>query len=198
MEGIMLYDGSDDNPKCFRPTPEFFQDPDMRPIIQQIGLISPEEIKDKSKGDWVSKFVVVIQTTWFIIQCLARWLVNLPVTELEVVTIGYAILNIIVYILWWKKPKDISVPYRFYLERDEEIPEVTDSVGGSKEEELPSMHRSPTRNIADEEPNTSPSANSETRHARSSRDRRKGLLAREVSACYLNCIGITNSQPKSG
>jgi hypothetical protein len=193
MHGIMLYDGGVDYPKSFEPTEEFFQDPKMRPIIQQIGLISPEEIEDKSKGDWVSKFFVVIQTTWFIIQCLARWSVNLPVTELEVVTLAYAALNIFVYILWWKKPKDISVPYRFYLEKDEGFPEATDSEGDSKEEELPLMPRSPTSNIADEEPNTNPSAHSEIRRASSCRDRRKGLLTHEVSACYLNCIGITNS-----
>ncbi|PPQ82199.1 hypothetical protein CVT25_008061, partial [Psilocybe cyanescens] len=34
--------------------------------------ITEAEIKDKSKGDFFAKGVVVMQTTWFIIQCIVR------------------------------------------------------------------------------------------------------------------------------
>jgi hypothetical protein len=34
--------------------------------------ISKMEIQDKSKGDFISKAVVILQTSWFVIQCIAR------------------------------------------------------------------------------------------------------------------------------
>lgn len=69
-----------------------------------------EEIQDRSKGDFISKFVVVAQTSWFVTQCIARWSTNLAVTELEVVTLGFAILNTITYAFWWNKPQNVKVP----------------------------------------------------------------------------------------
>jgi hypothetical protein len=33
--------------------------------------ISQKEIEDKAKGDFLSKSIVVFQTTWFITQCVA-------------------------------------------------------------------------------------------------------------------------------
>lgn len=71
--------------------------------------ISEEEIGDKSKGDFLTKLLVVLQTTWFIFQCLARWITHLPVTELEVVTLAFALLNIGTYALWWNKPQNMGV-----------------------------------------------------------------------------------------
>ncbi|EKM77090.1 hypothetical protein AGABI1DRAFT_13751, partial [Agaricus bisporus var. burnettii JB137-S8] len=112
MGGIRLYDAGDKDLQKFRPGSKIFEDLKMRSIIQQTGLISCDDIQDKSKGDWMTKFFVVIQTTWFIIQCLARWAIHLPVTELEVVTLAYAVQNIFIYILWWNKPQSLSVPFR--------------------------------------------------------------------------------------
>ncbi|KXN92714.1 hypothetical protein AN958_06992 [Leucoagaricus sp. SymC.cos] len=74
--------------------------------------ISEEEINDKSKGDAFTKLVVVLQTSWFIIQCIARWAAHLYVTELEIVTLAFAILNIIIYALWWNKPQNMGVAIR--------------------------------------------------------------------------------------
>ncbi|KXN85195.1 hypothetical protein AN958_11618 [Leucoagaricus sp. SymC.cos] len=75
-------------------------------------IISEEEINDKSKGDAFAKLVVIIQTSWFIIQCIARWAAHLHVTELEIVTLAFALLNIIIYVLWWNKPQNMGVAIR--------------------------------------------------------------------------------------
>lgn len=72
-------------------------------------IITKEEIFDRSKGDFLTKLLVVIQTTWFIVQCTCRWAAKLQVTELEVVTLAFAILNIITYSLWWHKPQNVQV-----------------------------------------------------------------------------------------
>ena len=72
--------------------------------------ITAEEIKDKSKGDVLSKGLVVMQTSWFVIQCIARCINGLPLTELELVTLAFAALNCITYAFWWHKPLDIQRP----------------------------------------------------------------------------------------
>ncbi len=76
--------------------------------------ITEDAINDKSKGDFLTKTLVVSQTTWFIFQCTARWMVRLPVTQLEIVTLAFAFLNVITYALWWYKPQNIYVPLPMY------------------------------------------------------------------------------------
>jgi hypothetical protein len=61
--------------------------------------ISKAEIKDKSKGDFISKAVVILQTGWFVIQCAARRFQGLQTTELELVTVAFATINFFIYFL---------------------------------------------------------------------------------------------------
>lgn len=72
--------------------------------------ISKEEIKDKGRGDALSKGLILIQTTWFILQCIARKVEHLPITELELVTLAFAALNFVTYTVWWKKPLNVDCP----------------------------------------------------------------------------------------
>jgi len=71
-----------------------------------------EEIADRSKGDYLSKTIVLFQATWFIGQCIARGAYGLTVTELEVVTVAFASLTGVIYYFWWDKPLDArcSIP----------------------------------------------------------------------------------------
>jgi hypothetical protein len=77
--------------------------------------INEEEIRDRSKGDGLSKTLVVVQTTWFIGQCIARRVQGLVVTELELVTLAFATLNFIIYFFWWNKPLDVVTSVRVDL-----------------------------------------------------------------------------------
>jgi hypothetical protein len=72
--------------------------------------ITEFQILDKSKVDALGKFLTVLQTIWFIVQYLGRWTTHQPRTQLEVMTLAYATLNILIYILWWEKPLDIQEP----------------------------------------------------------------------------------------
>ena len=74
--------------------------------------ITKEEILDRSKGDYLSKTIVLSQATWFVGQCIARGAYGLTVTELEVVTLAFAGLTGVIYYLWWDKPLDVrcSIP----------------------------------------------------------------------------------------
>ena len=73
-------------------------------------LVSEEEILDKSKSDPLGKLFAIVQTTWFIAQYSQRWFAHQLRTQLEVMTLAYAILNILVYTLWWGKPQNIQEP----------------------------------------------------------------------------------------
>jgi len=77
--------------------------------------ITKKEIQDRSKADIFSKGIVLMQTTWFIVQCISRFATKLAVTELEVVTLAFAVLNAITYWLWWDKPSDVRCAVPVYL-----------------------------------------------------------------------------------
>jgi hypothetical protein len=73
------------------------------------------EIKDKGKADIIAKILAILQTSWFVAQCIARGVSKLPLTELEVVTLAYATMNVFIYYFWWDKPKDVGCPIRVYM-----------------------------------------------------------------------------------
>ncbi|KAF9474039.1 hypothetical protein BDN70DRAFT_997293 [Pholiota conissans] len=94
-------------------------------------LLSREDILDRSKSDEIAKAFVLLQTTWFILQCIVRWVNRIPVTQLEVFTLAYALLNGVTYWLWWDKPHSVERP--IFLEakvRQNEIAVSTDVEAG--------------------------------------------------------------------
>jgi len=84
--------------------------------------LSKAEIDDKSKGDAISKGLVILQTGWFVMQCIARGVQGLPITELELATVAFAALNFVIYLLWWEKPQNVQRGVRVYKIRRTEEP----------------------------------------------------------------------------
>ncbi|KAJ6460920.1 hypothetical protein C8R45DRAFT_842417, partial [Mycena sanguinolenta] len=78
--------------------------------VEAIRSIKEEDIVDKSKGDSMSKGVALLQGLWFITQCLARVHQHLPLTELEVSTLAFQFVNVLIWVLWWYKPLDVQRP----------------------------------------------------------------------------------------
>ena len=76
------------------------------------------EIKDKGKSDWLAKSLVLLQTSWFVMQCIARAREHLPVTHLEIITLAYAAMNFVTYIFWWNKPLNVNRPVRVFRKSD--------------------------------------------------------------------------------
>lgn len=78
--------------------------------------ITEEEIRDRSKGDYLSKTIVLVQTSWFITQCIVRGTYGLAVTELEIATVAFAAVTGVTYYLpWWHKPLDVRCPVPVYF-----------------------------------------------------------------------------------
>ncbi|KAK1219029.1 hypothetical protein PQX77_018257 [Marasmius sp. AFHP31] len=106
MGGFMLVDKT-------RPVrPLLVEDVTQSENMELISLpiLSEREIQDRSKGDGLSKTFILLQTTWFLIQVLARVISGLPVTELELVTVAFATLNVLAYIFWYNKPLNVDCP----------------------------------------------------------------------------------------
>lgn len=112
MGGFHLYQG--DKPCCPLSSEH------IELLITRGGLVPPtkQEIQDKSKGDEFSKGVVILQTAWFVTQCVARLLQHLPITQLELVTIAYTTIIGAIYWCWWDKPLSVGSPIRVYDEKD--------------------------------------------------------------------------------
>jgi len=86
--------------------------------------ITEAEIQDRSKGDHLSKGIVLMQTTWFIAQCIVRGAYRLEVTELEVATLAFAVITGVIYYLWWNKPLDVRCSIPIYLLKNDEKQKV--------------------------------------------------------------------------
>ncbi|KAJ3481606.1 hypothetical protein NLI96_g7545 [Meripilus lineatus] len=73
--------------------------------------INEQDIQDKSKSDMLTKTIALFQVAWFILQLCARYHENLVITELEILTLAFCVLNFATYALWWKKPFAVARGY---------------------------------------------------------------------------------------
>ena len=87
--------------------------------VYSFAMQTEAEIKDKGKSDWLAKSLVLLQTSWFIMQCIARGIKHLPVTHLEIVTLAYAAMNFVIYVFWWNKPLNVNRPVRVFRKSGE-------------------------------------------------------------------------------
>ena len=97
--------------------------------------VTVEEIEDRSKSDGFSKTIALGQTLWFVAQCIARGPQHLDLTLIELLTLSLAVLNGLMYFLWWHKPLDVRCPVRVYL-RDLDAPNE------SNEPNVPILYKS--------------------------------------------------------
>ncbi|KAK3688762.1 hypothetical protein B0T22DRAFT_512503 [Podospora appendiculata] len=67
-------------------------------------------VQDKSKADSLAKLLIISQSSWMVLQCITRRSAGLYVTMVELNTLAHAVCALIIYALWWEKPKDIQDP----------------------------------------------------------------------------------------
>ena len=100
--------------------------------IYSFAMPTEAEIKDRGKSDWLAKSLVLLQTSWFVIQCIARGIKHLPVTHLEIVTLVYAAMNFVIYVFWWNKPLNVNRPVRVFRRSGESEPSETQPQSNSE------------------------------------------------------------------
>ncbi|KAI0065543.1 hypothetical protein BV25DRAFT_1851027, partial [Artomyces pyxidatus] len=90
---------------------------DVVRLVKAGDLVPPteDEIRGWSQGDVLSKALAVVQTLWFIAQCIARSVEGLPITQLEVMTLAYTTITVAMYAFWWNKPQNVGSAVRVAL-----------------------------------------------------------------------------------
>ncbi|KAG1840518.1 hypothetical protein C8R48DRAFT_620845 [Suillus tomentosus] len=89
----------------------------------KVPTLTANQIHDKSKGNAISKGLVVLQVAWFVMQLITRAIYHLETTQLEVGTLAFAVLNFLTYAVWWDKPLDVRCPHPVYWKSTESRPE---------------------------------------------------------------------------
>ncbi|KUJ06243.1 uncharacterized protein LY89DRAFT_557241, partial [Mollisia scopiformis] len=69
--------------------------------------LSEEEIKDKIKANFFTKAVALVQISSLLLSILVRVRRGLAFSQLELITLAFAICGILTYVSRWYKPQDI-------------------------------------------------------------------------------------------
>ena len=87
------------------------------PRISKAFSLSENEILDKSKGDGFSKTITTVQLVYFVVSLCARRARNLPISQLEILTLAFAVLAVMTYFALWDRPQGIKVPTTIHLDK---------------------------------------------------------------------------------
>jgi hypothetical protein len=85
--------------------------------------LTANQIHDKSKGNAISKGLIMLQVAWFIMQLLTRAIYHLETTQLEAGTLAFAVLNFLIYAVWWNKPLNVQCPHPVYRKPTKPTPD---------------------------------------------------------------------------
>ncbi|KAG2360338.1 hypothetical protein BDR07DRAFT_1412894 [Suillus spraguei] len=88
-----------------------------------VPTLTANQIQDKSKGNAISKGLIILQVAWFVMQLITRPFYGLDVTQLEVGTLAFAVLNFLTYAVWWNKPLNLQCPHPVCWKSTESRPE---------------------------------------------------------------------------
>lgn len=102
-------------------------------------LVTERELRDRTKRNTLSTTLVILQMTWFVLQCAARLSARLPLTKLEVVTLGSVVPNMALCIVLWNKPQNVLAPIAVSLKNYPPISHITEWNGSEDSEELDNL-----------------------------------------------------------
>lgn len=80
--------------------------------------LQKEDIEDKSKADGFVKAVAVAQISWLVLSVIVRAQKRMPISQVEICTVAFAVLAVLTYLANLSKPKDIGTPVRFRVSLD--------------------------------------------------------------------------------
>ncbi|UKZ79034.1 hypothetical protein TrVFT333_006785 [Trichoderma virens FT-333] len=70
--------------------------------------ITEEDIKDKSKQDWLAKLFAALQILQLILSIITRHIQGVHFSQLETVTLSFAICGVLIYCTYFYKPQNIE------------------------------------------------------------------------------------------
>ncbi|KZP12340.1 hypothetical protein FIBSPDRAFT_836385 [Athelia psychrophila] len=119
---------------------------DLEVIIQTktFELPNKQDIDARSKSDAFSKTVTILQALWFAMQCIARAIQHLPITNLEIATLAYTTMAIQMNLFWMNKPLNVNFPIRLERVAGSEFQRIGNRSATAKVEE---PRRAPIRSF---------------------------------------------------
>lgn len=79
-------------------------------IHRRLELPTVQEIRDKSKRSIILGMLTILQTSWFLIDCIVQSTQSLPLTKLDILTVLFISMALLTYIAWWHKPQNVMQP----------------------------------------------------------------------------------------
>jgi hypothetical protein len=80
-------------------------------IIGKLPRLSTDRVSDLNKEDIFVKLLAISQITWLCLQLSMRLLHGVPTTQLEIMTLGYALCSAMTYFLLFDRPKDVQTVF---------------------------------------------------------------------------------------
>ena len=77
-------------------------------ILERLPHIHEQNLEDQNKGDALIKALALLQVIWLIITLIVRAARHLPSSQLELLVAAFAGCSLVIYLLFWSKPKDVS------------------------------------------------------------------------------------------
>lgn len=72
--------------------------------------LSEADIQDRSKADPITKVITCAQAGYMIAEVISRRAADLPITMLEINTLGHAVCALGMFTFWFRKPLNIEIP----------------------------------------------------------------------------------------
>lgn len=88
----------------------------------EIPKFSEADLNDKSKTDYFTKTIAVIQIAQLLLSLIVRTVRHLSFSQLETLTLAFAIFGVLTYICYWYKPQDVKRPLEVQLRNGEDLP----------------------------------------------------------------------------
>lgn len=76
----------------------------------ELPRLSEGDILDRSKADPITKVLTCFQAAYMVVQVIGRRAADLPITMLEINTMGHVVCALTIYAFWFKKPLSIEIP----------------------------------------------------------------------------------------
>ncbi|KAI1114193.1 hypothetical protein F5Y14DRAFT_415710 [Nemania sp. NC0429] len=87
-----------------------------------IPKLSEDDLKDKSKTDYFTKGIAVLQISQLLLSLIVRHVRRLEFSQLEALTLPFAICGILTYICAWYKPQNVQRPIEVTLRHLDDVP----------------------------------------------------------------------------
>ncbi|KUJ13376.1 uncharacterized protein LY89DRAFT_785094 [Mollisia scopiformis] len=79
------------------------------------------DIQDKSKSDFFTKLIAVVQISSLVFSIITRSVRHLAFSQLETLTLAFAICGVLTYAFYWYKPQNVGTPFIVDLHYDGDL-----------------------------------------------------------------------------